>query len=147
MSSSTTSPPSPSPPAPTIPSPTAFWNTNLPHSQHTLHCPSYLTYALTDARDRGILSTPDAAYNPQTWREVRALVAAHRLDKFTRVPSELHAYRRFCGEVVRSHGSVGRFVREERLGWRDLDGGDGIGEEGAGEEDWEARDPFADAGK
>ncbi|KAI5367208.1 hypothetical protein Slin14017_G022440 [Septoria linicola] len=97
-----------------------FWNVNVPASQHTDNCPPYLQYALENAKDRGILSTPDAQYLRQSWSDVCSFVEENRLDLFQRVPSELRLYREYCSKLVQTHGSVMDFVVKERLGWTNL---------------------------
>lgn len=107
---------------------THWWNTNLPPSRRTPTCPSYLLYALHQPKELANLSTPDALFVRQSWPEVRANVAANRLDKFVRVPSELREYRRETERLEREWGSVMRFVVEARLGWGEEDfrrGGEG----------------------
>jgi hypothetical protein len=114
-----TSPPTTSPRLLTTPNPasTAWWNTNLPPAEQTPTCPSYLLYATHHQKERSNLATPDALFTRKTWPEVRSLVAANRLDQFTRVPSELRQYRKWTEKIVREHGSMMRFILEERLGW------------------------------
>jgi hypothetical protein len=102
-----------------------WWNTNLPSHEQTPTCPSYLTYALAHLKERANLSTRDIDFKRQTWLEVRAHVAANRLDQFTRVPSDLRRYRQYTDKLVREYGSVMRFVLDERLGWRDSRAGEG----------------------
>nr|POE62796.1 n-acetylglucosamine-induced protein 1 [Quercus suber] len=97
-----------------------FWNVNVPASQHTAECPSYLRYALSNAKDRAILSTPDSAYQRQSWADVRAFVQDRRLDLFQRVPSDLRRYRQYCARLEAEHGSIMAFVMHVRLQWRDL---------------------------
>jgi hypothetical protein len=111
---------------------TLWWNTNLPSTDHTPACPPYLTYALTHPKERANLSTLDADFKRLSWPEVRAHVAANRLDQFTRVPSELRRYRQYTERLVREYGSVMRFVLDERLGWRDSRAGEGRFDEGGG---------------
>jgi len=111
---------------------TLWWNTNLPPHDHTPACPPYLTYALTHPKERANLSTLDADFKRLTWPEVRAHVAANRLDQFTRVPSELRRYRQYTEKLVREYGSVMRFVLDERLGWRDSRAGEERFEDGGG---------------
>ena len=123
------------PSSPNLPSTslsTLWWNTNLPPHDHTPACPPYLTYALTHPKERANLSTLDADFKRLTWPEVRAHVAANRLDQFTRVPSELRRYRQYTEKLVREYGSVMRFVLDERLGWRDGGVGGGRFDEGGG---------------
>jgi hypothetical protein len=106
---------------------TLWWNTNLPPAEQTPVCPSYLIYATHHQKERSNLATPDALFTRKTWPEVRSLIAANRLDQFTRVPSELRQYRKWTEGIVREYGSMMRFVLEERLGWKE--GGE-IGLEG-----------------
>lgn len=129
-----TTSPQPQSPSSTPPLSTLWWNTTLPPSQHTPTCPTYLLYAHSHAKERANLSTPDSQFERQSWPAVRALVAANRLDKFTRVPSELRRYRMWMEGVVREYGSVMRFVLDERLGWGEGEVGKaegGFGNEGA----------------
>lgn len=98
----------------------AFWNVNVPPPQHTRECPVYLQYALENAKDQGILSTPDALYRRQSWEDVCSFVKNNRLDLFQRVPSELRLYREYCHQLVERYGSVMEFVMKERLGWTNL---------------------------
>lgn len=132
-SSQTLTTPTPAPTQPHAPTDisTLWWNTNLPASQHTPACPSYLLYALDHAKERANLSTLDADFVLQPWPQVRANVAANRLDQFVRVPSDLRRYRQYTDKLVREHGSVMRFVLDCRLGWTDSRAGEGrFGDEG-----------------
>ncbi|KAM0720246.1 hypothetical protein Q7P37_004382 [Cladosporium fusiforme] len=112
-------------PQPTTPLSTLWWNTNLPPHNKPPPSPSYLTYAQHHAKERANLSTRDENFTRQPWATVRANVAANRLDRFTRVPSELRRYRLYTEKLVREHGSVMRFVLDERLGWGDERAGEG----------------------
>lgn len=94
-----------------------WWNTNVPAQLQTSECPFYLVYAFNNAKDRAILSTPDHLYHRQTWQDVQKLIHENRLEDFTRVPSELRAYRRFCEDVTREYGSILNFILKARLGW------------------------------
>lgn len=102
------------------PDKTSFWNMNIPISLHTKDCPSYLEYARTSDKDRGILSTPDADYHYQSWPEVQEIIRDNRLDAFERLPSDLRRYRQYCAKLVEEYGSVMEFVMKERLQWKDL---------------------------
>jgi len=97
---------------------TLWWNLSLPAHAQTPTCPSYLLYATHHPKELKNLSTPDALFTRQTWPQVRSLIAANRLDQFTRVPSELREYRKWTEGVVREYGSMMRFILEERLGWK-----------------------------
>ncbi|UQC80653.1 uncharacterized protein CLUP02_06137 [Colletotrichum lupini] len=94
-----------------------YWQVNVPTDRRTDECPEGLRNL--SAKDVGILSTPDAAYNRQTWTEVRRLVETNRLDLFQRVPSELRRYRLFIHHLIKEHGSVMNFVLRQRLGWEE----------------------------
>ncbi|ROT40127.1 hypothetical protein SODALDRAFT_358647 [Sodiomyces alkalinus F11] len=98
-------------PIPALP----YWQVNVPPEERSDECPEALQHL--SAKDVGILSTPDDAYNSQTWPEVRQLVAENRLDLFQRVPSELRRYRIFVHEVMEEHGSVMNFILGQRLHW------------------------------
>lgn len=94
-----------------------YWQVNVPTDRRTDECPEGLRNL--SAKDVGILSTPDVAYNRQTWTEVRRLVETNRLDLFQRVPSELRRYRLFIHHLIKEHGSVMNFVLRQRLGWEE----------------------------
>ena len=98
----------------------AFWNLNIPPEQHTKECPDYLEYALTNDKDRALLSTPNSEYQRQSWDEVRNIILQNRLDLFVRIPSDLRKYREYNGMLEKEHGSVMQFVMKERLHWNDL---------------------------
>ncbi|OHE90670.1 hypothetical protein CORC01_14031 [Colletotrichum orchidophilum] len=94
-----------------------YWQVNVPSERRMDECPEGLRNL--SAKDVGILSTPDAAYRPQTWDEVRRLVETNRLDLFQRVPSELRRYRLFIHHLILEHGSVMDFVLKQRLRWEE----------------------------
>ncbi|GJC77832.1 N-acetylglucosamine-induced protein 1 [Colletotrichum liriopes] len=94
-----------------------YWQVNVSPESRTDECPEGLRNL--SAKDVGILRTPDSAYRPQTWDEVRRLVATNRLDLFQRVPSELRRYRLFIHHLIKEHGSVMDFVLKHRLGWQE----------------------------
>ena len=50
-----------------------YWLVNVPSSQQPTTCPDFLINA--NAKDRGILSTPDAEYHRQTWSEVQHCIS------------------------------------------------------------------------
>lgn len=88
---------------------TLWWNLSLPPDLHTPTCPSYLLYAVHHPKELSNLTTPDALFTRKTWPEVRSLIAANRLDQFTRVPSELRQYRKWTeggGEQVWEYDAV-----------------------------------------
>ena len=111
---------------------TSFWNVNLPTSLHTEKCPTFLAYAFTNTKDRGILCTRDSDYHRQTWSQVQQFIHDNRLDLFERLPSDLRRYREYCDKLVKEYGTVMAFVMEERLKWSDLT---------------PRGEPFAEAGK
>lgn len=96
-------------------SPLPYWQTNIPVSQRPQTCPPYLT--ALNAKDIAILSTPDNQYHILTWPEVRALIAANRLDAFQRIPSQLRRYLHYNWTLKRDYGSVMNFVLSQRLHW------------------------------
>ncbi|MCJ1337289.1 hypothetical protein MMC09_002571 [Bachmanniomyces sp. S44760] len=100
------------------PSALPYWLVNVPKDQWPAGCPDYLVNA--NAKDRGILSTPDAEYHVHTWPEVQQIIKTNRIDLFQRVPSELRRYLGFNWDCKKQYGSVLNFVRQERLKWEDL---------------------------
>ena len=50
-----------------------YWLVNVPPSQYPSSCPDFLINA--NAKDRGILSTPDSEYHRQTWPEVQHCIS------------------------------------------------------------------------
>ncbi|KAJ5808158.1 hypothetical protein N7474_009427 [Penicillium riverlandense] len=94
-----------------------YWQVNVPRSQRTAECPSYLR----DLPDKNIrcLSTPDEDYTRQGWDEVRDIVRTNRIDRFQRVPSELRRYLAYMAQLKTEYSSVMRFVVQERLHWGD----------------------------
>ena len=92
-----------------------YWQTNIPISQRTETCPPYL--ANLNPKDISILSTPDASYHILSWPEVRAIIAANRLDVFQRMPSELRRYLHYIFNLKRDYSSVMNFVLSQRLHW------------------------------
>lgn len=95
--------------------PLPYWNYNIPQDKHTVECPDFLLNP--SDKDRSILATPDSDYHISTWSEVRQIALSNRLELFRRVPSELRRYKEFIHGLIRSHGSVGSFILDERLGW------------------------------
>jgi hypothetical protein len=49
-----------------------YWNVNVPKSQWTVECPSFLQNQ--SEKNIGILSTPDEQYQRQGWELVRKIV-------------------------------------------------------------------------
>ncbi|CBF75338.1 hypothetical protein AN3808.2 [Aspergillus nidulans FGSC A4] len=92
-----------------------YWNVNVPKSQWTVECPSFLQNQ--SEKNIGILSTPDEQYQRQGWELVRKIVETNRIDLFQRLPSDLRRYLQFKEQIVAKYGSIMRFVVKERLGW------------------------------
>ena len=96
-------------------SPTPYWHINVPPSLRTAECPEFLQNL--NAKDLGIISTPDSAYRLETWPEVRAIIASNRLELFQRLPSDLRRYLENNWRLRKEHGSVMNFVLTHRLRW------------------------------
>ncbi|KAJ5514519.1 hypothetical protein N7463_004071 [Penicillium fimorum] len=94
-----------------------YWLVNLPRSQWTAECPSFLR----DQTPKNIrcLSTPDHLYTRQNWEQVKEIISTNRIDRFQRVPSELRKYLEYMAHIKAEYTSVMRFVVKERLGWGD----------------------------
>ncbi|KAJ5960001.1 uncharacterized protein N7479_007151 [Penicillium vulpinum] len=92
-----------------------FWLVNVPRSQWTVECPSFLR----DQNPKNIqcLSTPDHLYTRQKWEEVKEITKTNRIDRFQRVPSELRKYLEYMAHIKAEYTSVMRFMIKERLGW------------------------------
>ncbi|RDW73988.1 hypothetical protein BP5796_07430 [Coleophoma crateriformis] len=97
--------------APSLP----YWQVNVPAAQRTESCPEFL--AGLSSKDIGILATPDPAYHLLSWPHVRSIIAANRLDRFQRVPSQLRRYLAFIHAIKSQYGSVMAFIVSERLRW------------------------------
>ncbi|KAI0879001.1 hypothetical protein GGS24DRAFT_317380 [Hypoxylon argillaceum] len=92
-----------------------YWQVNVAEDKRTEECPGFLRAA--NAKDQGILSTPDEEYHLHTWPEVQKLILDNRLDLFQRVPSELRRYLEFTWRLKRDYGSVMNFILSQRLQW------------------------------
>ncbi|KAI1811795.1 hypothetical protein GGS20DRAFT_592528 [Poronia punctata] len=92
-----------------------YWQVNVPENLRTEECPEFLRDV--NAKDKGILSTPDAEYRLNTWPEVQKLVWDNRLDLFQRKPSELRRYLEYMAHLRREYGAVIDFVLTQRLHW------------------------------
>ncbi|KKA26115.1 hypothetical protein TD95_004701 [Thielaviopsis punctulata] len=97
------------------PDPTAWWNQNLPESEHTATVPDFLHDS--SARDIALISAPEASFRPLSWAECNAIVRANDLEKFCRSPLALRSYREAMYTVRREHGSVMAFLVNHRVGW------------------------------
>lgn len=95
-----------------------WWQVNVPEDLRTDECPDFLKEC--GEKDRGIIGTPDSAYRPYNWEQVKDIINTNRIDKFVRKPSELRRYRHYTWELVRNYGSIMDFVLKERLKWLDL---------------------------
>ncbi|KUJ22754.1 uncharacterized protein LY89DRAFT_664550 [Mollisia scopiformis] len=95
--------------------PLPYWQINIPSQDRTPHCPPYLQNL--SPKDLSIISTPDAFYLPLSWPTVRSISASNRLDAFQRLPSDLRRYLAFMYTLKQKHGSVMKFILEERLQW------------------------------
>lgn len=93
-----------------------YWLVNVPRDQWPTSCPPYLQNL--SIKDTEIISTPDSEYHVLTWREVREIIAANRLDLFQRVPSELRRYLAYNWQIKQEYGSVMQFVLSQKLGWQ-----------------------------
>lgn len=92
-----------------------YWHVNVPAPLRTPDCPPFLQNL--SPKDLSIISTPDAAYTPQSWPEVRQIIASNRLELFQRLPSDLRRYLENNWRLRKEHGSVMNFVVAHRLGW------------------------------
>ena len=92
-----------------------WWNVNVDVEKQTPDCPIFLRNI--SAKDRSIISTPDAEYIRQSWQEVHSIVRLNRLELFQRVPSELRAYRHFTHWLAEQWGSIARYLATCRLYW------------------------------
>lgn len=97
------------------PAPLPFWHVNIPPQDREPACPAYLHNL--SAKDVAIIGTPDAAYTPQAWADVVALVRANRLHALRRRPSDLRRYREFVWRLARDWGSVMAYMLRARLRW------------------------------
>lgn len=92
-----------------------YWQVNVHEAERTEECPEFLR--TLSAKDKGIISTPDADYRILAWPEVRKIVADNRLDLFQRVPSALRKYLGYTWKLKQEYGSVMNFVLSKRLRW------------------------------
>ncbi|KAJ5628884.1 hypothetical protein N7490_011112 [Penicillium lividum] len=99
-----------------------YWLVNVPQSQWTTECPSFLQNQ--SLKNIQCLSTPDTHYQRQNWELVQAIIRANRIDRFQRVPSDLRKYLEYTAQIKAQYGSVMRFVVKERLEWGDGDADD-----------------------
>lgn len=97
------------------PDQTPYWQVNVPSHLRTPDCPDFLLNL--SPKDLGIISTPDSSYRPQSWPEVRQIIASNRLELFQRLPSDLRRYLENNWRLRKEHGSVMNFVLGHRLHW------------------------------
>ncbi|KAL8419773.1 hypothetical protein RB594_002801 [Gaeumannomyces avenae] len=95
--------------------PSRYWQVNVPEELRLRECPEFLL-SLSD-KDRGIISTPDSDFIPDTWQDVRRSIELNRLDLFQRKPSDLRRYLEYNWGLKRDYGSVMNFILAERLAW------------------------------
>ncbi|KAF5878660.1 putative n-acetylglucosamine-induced protein [Botrytis fragariae] len=95
----------------------AYWQTNIPPSAHTPHCPPSLQSL--SQKDIRVLLTPDSASHILTWPIVRHIIRTNRLDLFQRKPSQLRKYLEYCYAIKQTHGSMMRFILDEKLHWKE----------------------------
>jgi hypothetical protein len=112
--------------------PLPYWQINVPPSLHTSFCPPFLQNL--SPKDKAIISTPDSSYIPLSWEVVKNIIKRNDLAAFQRLPSDLRRYLEYIYSIKLSHGSVMRFILEERLGWGE-GGLNGDGKKGFGNED------------
>ncbi|TGO38795.1 hypothetical protein BHYA_0067g00260 [Botrytis hyacinthi] len=96
-----------------------YWQTNIPSTAHTPHCPPALQSL--SQKDIHILLTPDSASRELSWPAVRDLIRTNRLDLFQRKPSQLRKYLEYCYAIKQTHGSMMRFILDEKLQWNESD--------------------------
>lgn len=95
--------------------PLPYWQVNVPPQEREESCPDFLRNI--SERDQKIISTLQNDYKLQTWDELKADVAANRLDIFQRTPMDLRRYLAFNYGLVKQYGSLLNFIREVRLQW------------------------------
>ncbi|TGO29002.1 hypothetical protein BPAE_0020g00470 [Botrytis paeoniae] len=96
-----------------------YWQTNIPFSAQTPHCPPSLQSL--SQKDIHILLTPESAYLILTWPIVRHIIRTNRLDLFQRKPSQLRKYLEYCYSIKQTHGSMMRFILDEKLQWNECE--------------------------
>jgi len=96
----------------------AWWNFNIPHNERTATCPDFLLHA--GEKDRGIIGSWNSDYERLSWAQVKNLIEINRIDLFHRVPSDLRRYRHYIYRLEQEHGSVMKFILQQRLRWSDL---------------------------
>jgi len=93
----------------------AYWNYNVPPSDHAIDCPPYLKNI--DQKDLQTLSTPDSAYTLLTWSQIQHIVSTNDLSVFSRTPSQLRRYLEYTHRCCQQYGSVSNFISKNCLGW------------------------------
>ncbi|KAJ5933449.1 hypothetical protein N7454_005778 [Penicillium verhagenii] len=94
-----------------------YWLMNVPQSQWTAECPSFLQNQ--SPKNIQCLSMSDSHYQRQKWELVQEIIRTNRIDRFQRVPSDLRKYLEYTAHIKAQYGSVMRFVVKERLEWGD----------------------------
>ncbi|KAK3394664.1 hypothetical protein B0H63DRAFT_517769 [Podospora didyma] len=92
-----------------------YWQVNVPPALRTPTCPEFLLHL--SPKDLSIISTPDSAYEIDSWPAVRERVASNRLDLFQRVPSQLRRYLERTWRLKQEHGSGMAYILGHRLHW------------------------------
>jgi hypothetical protein len=70
--------------------------------------------------DLHILSQSDADYTLLTWSALKTIIAAQELEKLTRLPSQLRAYRDWSAKIRDKYGSTTNFLLQKRLYWEPI---------------------------
>jgi len=70
--------------------------------------------------DRRVLSQTDEEYTLLSWEFIKAAIAENRLDKLTRLPSQLRKYRAWSEDIREQYGSITNFLVQKRLYWQPL---------------------------
>lgn len=116
-----------------------FWLMNIPRNQWPDQCPEFLINS--SERDKKIMSVPNDQYQRATWEEVQEYIRSfnltykgsrkccwsispkgtNRLDRFTRLPSDLRRYREYIYKLKQDYGAVINFIVEKRLQWKGME--------------------------
>jgi len=72
------------------------------------------------AVDRSLLAITDDQFQPETWENLKQIIAEHNLSVLKRWPSDLRRYIKWSSKTKEAYGSVPNFVMRERLKWTPL---------------------------
>ncbi|KAI4721358.1 hypothetical protein E4T48_02452 [Aureobasidium sp. EXF-10727] len=72
------------------------------------------------AIDREILAMKDEDFSLVTWEDLKEIIAANRLEKLKRRPSDLRRYIAWSSETKAEYGTITNFVVQKRLHWTPL---------------------------